>query len=89
MFENATIWIIYLVVINVITFFVYGLDKLKAKRRQWRIPETVLLTLAVIGGSVGAWLGMLVWHHKTAHNEFRFGIPLILAAQVVLFFLVS
>ena len=87
--ENTKILIIYLVAINVVTFFVYGLDKLKAKRRAWRIPEAVLLTLAVIGGSVGAWLGMKVWHHKTAHNEFRFGIPLIIAAQIALFFLVS
>ena len=87
--DNPKILIIYLVAINVVTFFVYGLDKLKAKRRAWRIPEAVLLTLAVIGGSVGAWLGMKVWHHKTAHNEFRFGIPLIIAAQIALFFLVS
>lgn len=89
MLENTNILIIYLVAINVVTFFVYGLDKLKAKRRQWRIPEAVLLTLAVIGGSVGAWLGMKVWHHKTAHNEFKFGIPLIIAAQIALFFWVS
>ena len=55
---------IYLVIINVATFFTYGLDKLKARKTMWRIRETSLLLLAVLGGSIGAWLGMKVWHHK-------------------------
>lgn len=74
--------IIYLVVINVITFFLYGIDKLKAKRARWRVPEATLIGLAVIGGSIGAWLGMMVWHHKTMHKKFKYGIPLILAVQI-------
>lgn len=74
--------IIYLVVINVITFFLYGIDKLKAKRARWRFPEATLIGLAVIGGSIGAWLGMMVWHHKTMHKKFKYGIPLILAVQI-------
>ena len=61
--------LIYLVVINVVTFFMYGIDKWKAKRTKWRIPEATLLGMAVIGGSIGAWLGMKVWHHKTLHKE--------------------
>ena len=77
-----SIVITYLVVINVITFFLYGIDKFKAKRAKWRIPEATLIGLAVIGGSIGAWLGMVVWHHKTMHNKFKYGIPLILAIQV-------
>ena len=56
--------LIYLVSINVVTFFVYGIDKWKAKKSKWRIRETALLGLAVLGGSIGAWLGMKVWHHK-------------------------
>ena len=76
--------LIYLVVINVVTFFVYGIDKYKAVRSKWRIPENMLIGLAVIGGSVGAWLGMKFWHHKTLHAKFRFGIPLILIAQIAL-----
>ena len=60
--------LIYLVVINVVTFFMYGIDKWKAKRTKWRIPEATLLGMAVIGGSIGAWLGMKVWHHKTLHK---------------------
>lgn len=75
----------YLIAINVVTFFVYGIDKWKARRNAWRIPESTLLWLAAAGGSIGAWAGMNVWHHKTLHNKFRYGIPAILAAQLILF----
>ena len=74
----------YLIVVNVLTFFMFGIDKWKAKRHQWRIPEATLLGLAVVGGSIGAWLGMKAWHHKTLHKKFQYGIPLILLAQVAL-----
>ena len=82
--------IYYLLVINAVAFFVYGIDKLKARKGWWRIPESTLLLLAIIGGSVGAWLGMKVWHHKTMHKKFRYGLPLILLLQLsaVLYFLV-
>ena len=76
--------LIYLVAINVVTFFLYGIDKRKAKRGKWRIPEATLLGLAFIGGSIGAWLGMRAWHHKTMHKKFKYGIPLILIAQIAL-----
>lgn len=76
--------LIYLVIINVVTFFMYGIDKWKAKKSKWRIRETALLGLAVLGGSIGAWLGMKVWHHKTLHKKFKYGIPLILITQVAL-----
>ena len=59
--------IYYLAVINIMTFFVYGIDKWKAKHLKWRISEATLLGLAIIGGSIGAWLGMKTWHHKTMH----------------------
>ena len=80
----AKIIVFYLVFINVLTFLLYGIDKWKAKRSRWRIPESVLLGLAAVGGSVGAWLGMRVWHHKTQHKKFRYGVPAILVAQIVL-----
>ena len=67
--------LIYLAVINVVTFFMYGIDKWKAKKSKWRIRETALLGLAVLGGSIGAWLGMKVWHHKTQHKKFKYGVP--------------
>ena len=76
--------IIYLVAINVVTFFMYGIDKWKAQHSKWRIPEATLIGLAVIGGSIGAWLGMRAWHHKTMHKKFQFGIPLIIHAQIAL-----
>lgn len=76
--------LIYLVIINVATFFVYGIDKWKAKKAKWRIRETALLVLAVLGGSIGAWLGMKVWHHKTLHKKFRFGVPAIIIVQLAI-----
>ena len=76
--------IIYLVVINVVTFFMYGIDKWKARKAKWRIREAALLGLAVLGGSVGAWLGMRVWHHKTLHKKFRYGVPAIIIIQLLL-----
>lgn len=79
----------YFVAVNVVTFVVYGIDKWKAKKGRWRISEATLLFLAVIGGSIGAWMGMSVWHHKTLHKKFRYGIPLIFIAQLglILYFL--
>lgn len=74
----------YFAVINVATFFTYGLDKWKAKRSRWRIREAALLTLAVLGGSIGAWLGMKVWHHKTQHKKFRISIPIIIIVQAII-----
>ena len=76
--------LIYLVIINVVTFFMYGIDKLKAKKSKWRIRETALLGLAVLGGSIGAWLGMKVWHHKTLHEKFRYGVPAIIIIQLLI-----
>ena len=83
--------LIYLAVINVVTFFVYGIDKWKAKKSKWRIRETALLGLAVLGGSIGAWLGMKVWHHKTQHKKFKYGVPAIIIIQLALivYFIIS
>jgi len=78
------LFIYYLLVINAVTFIVYGIDKLKAKRGLWRIPEVTLLMLAVIGGSIGAWCGMIVWRHKTKHLQFKIGVPAILIIQLTL-----
>ncbi len=82
--DMQKIIIIYLVVINVVTFFMYGIDKWKARKAKWRIREAALLGLAVLGGSVGAWLGMRVWHHKTLHKKFRYGVPAIIVIQLLL-----
>ena len=79
--------IYYLLGINLLTFFIYGIDKWKAKRNKWRVPEATLLMLAALGGSVGALLGMFVFHHKTKHKKFLIGVPLILLAQLALAYL--
>ena len=109
--------LIYLVAINIATFFMYGIDKWrstsgrllptgrkKAKNSKWRIRETALLGLAVLGGSIEAWLGMKVWHHKTQHKggnrdidnivggyQFKYGVPAIIIIQLALivYFIIS
>ena len=82
--NTITLFLLYIVLINILTFFIYGIDKLKAKKSKWRVPESTLMGMAIIGGSIGAWLGMKVWHHKTLHKKFKYGVPLILVAQTAL-----
>jgi uncharacterized membrane protein YsdA (DUF1294 family) len=74
---------VLLLVLNAITFFVYGIDKWKAKKGKWRISEATLLILAIIGGSFGALLGIKVWHHKTMHKKFKYGVPAIIVLQLI------
>ena len=70
--------LLYLAVMNIIAFSLYGIDKWKSRHDKWRITEARLLSVALLGGSLGAWLGMKIWHHKTLHSKFRYGLPLIL-----------
>ena len=79
----------YILVVNVLTFIVYGVDKGKARRGRWRVPEATLLGLAALGGSVGAWLAMQLFRHKTQKKKFRYGVPAIFVLQLaaVLLFL--
>lgn len=79
---DLKIILLYLFAINIVAFFAFGIDKLKAKRDKWRIPESTLLSMAVLGGSIGALAGMKVWRHKTLHDKFRIGIPVIIALQI-------
>ena len=74
----------YLLAINIVSLSLYGIDKYKAKKNKWRISEATLLMMAVIGGSIGAWVGMRLWHHKTMHKKFKYGIPVIIILQVCL-----
>ena len=76
----------YLICINIITIAVYGIDKRSAVRGKWRIRVSTLLGLAAAGGSVGALLGMHLFHHKTRKKKFTIGVPLMLAAQILLLF---
>ena len=79
---DLKIILLYLFAINNVAFFAFGIDKLKAKRDKWRIPESTLLSRAVLGGSIGALAGMKVWRHKTLHDKFRIGIPVIITLQI-------
>ena len=78
---------IIIAIINIVTFIIYGIDKYKAKKGKWRIPENSLIGLAIIGGSIGAYLGMRVWHHKTMHLKFKYGIPLIIVIQLIIVYM--
>lgn len=79
-----TLIIVYLIVINFISFIMMGLDKYKAKKRAWRIPESTLFVLALIGGSIGSIAGMHLFHHKTRHWYFLYGMPAILIIQILI-----
>ncbi len=79
-----TLIILYLASVNCISFIVMGVDKHKARKRAWRIPESTLFVLALIGGSAGSILGMHLFHHKTRHWYFLYGMPAILILQVLL-----
>ena len=76
---------IYLVIINVLGFLIMGLDKAKAKKQKYRISENTLLFVALIGGSLGSYLGMYCFHHKTKHVKFYIGMPLILFIQILIY----
>ena len=74
---------VYLLAVNIAAFAVYGWDKMCAKRGMWRVPEKILLLLALLGGSVGAMAAMAIFRHKTLHLKFRYGVPLILILQLI------
>ena len=79
--------IIYLAFTNIIAFSMFFVDKNKAQKRQWRIPEKTLLLIAAIGGSLGAWAGMNLFRHKTQHKKFTILVPLIILVHAVLLLL--
>ena len=83
------LFLIYLLIINAAGFLLMLVDKHKARKKLWRIPEATLIGTAVLGGSVGCLLGMYSVRHKTKHLKFTVGIPLILTLQIVLYILVK
>ena len=76
--------LLYLLIINAAGFLLMLVDKFKAKKNRWRIPEATLMAVALVGGSIGSLLGMYTVRHKTKHLKFTVGIPVILALQIVL-----
>lgn len=77
---------IYLIGINVLTFLIYSIDKWKARKARWRIPEDILIWLAIVGGSIGALLGMFLFRHKIRDKKFTLGVPAILAVQIAVYY---
>ena len=84
-----TILLIWVLAWTLIAFALMGIDKWKAQHDSWRIPEKTLFLSAILGGSVGSLAGMYLFHHKTKHLSFTVGMPLILAAQIVLVLLLA
>ena len=82
--ELAVALTAYLFVVNVAAFAAFGIDKRRAKKHQWRVPEKTLFLLAILGGSLGAVCGMCAFHHKTQHWYFKYGLPAILFAHIAL-----
>ena len=77
-------FLLYLLLVNAISFILMLIDKQKARKKKWRIPEATLMGFAAAGGSIGALLGMYTFRHKTLHKKFTVGIPLFLVAQLAL-----
>ena len=82
---QKTFIIISLILINIITFLLFVIDKRKAERHQWRIPETTLLGFSLIGGALGGIIGMMLYHHKVRKPHFSIGLPMILIIQISLY----
>lgn len=80
--------LIYLIVMNLIGLAVMAMDKSKARHHAWRIPEKTLFLVSILGGSVGTWAGMYLFHHKTKHWYFRWGFALLTAAQCAIIYFI-
>lgn len=78
----SNILVIYLIIINIVGFLSMGIDKYKAIKDEWRIPEKTLFIIAILGGALGSWLGMYSFRHKTKHWYFVVGMPLILIVWI-------
>ena len=78
------IFIVFYIIMNLVTFILYGADKAKAKKGKWRIPEKTLLLFAACFGGLGAFLGMKVFRHKTKHTSFRILVPVCMIIQFIL-----
>ena len=75
--------IIFMAFMSIIGFILMGIDKAKAKKGAWRIPEKTLLGIAFVGGGVGVWLGMELFRHKTKHLHFKLGVPIITLLEFI------
>ena len=81
--NHLTAVLVCLAIVNLIAFIAYGIDKRRAKKHRWRIPEITLIMFAAIGGSLGAVVGMSYWHHKTRKLKFVIGVPALLVLWII------
>ena len=77
-------FLVYIVIINIISFIAFGVDKSKSEKNQWRIKESTLIIISLLGGSSGSMMGMIVFHHKLSKKKFYIGIPLIFILNKVI-----
>lgn len=84
--NNKELFYLYIILINVITFISFVVDKNRAKKKRWRIPENRLLFLALLGGTTGGLIGMFMARHKTKHLKFTLGMPIILVINIIISF---
>lgn len=82
--QPGKLLLIYLAAVNIAAFAVMGIDKARARRGRWRVPESTLFLMAVIGGSAGGLIGIYAFRHKTLHRSFTIGFPVILVLQLAL-----
>lgn len=83
--DVITLLLGYFIIMNLIGFALMGIDKYRAKKRSFRIPEATLFIVAIIGGSIGSIIGMYAFRHKTRHWYFVYGMPFILILQIIFF----
>lgn len=83
---NLNTFLIYLIIMNIVSFGLFALDKYRARNGEWRIEERNLFLSAILGGSIGGLLGMYIMHHKTRHLKFKIGMPLIIVIQIILIY---
>ena len=89
MIDKNNIFIIYLIIINIISFAAFGIDKLRAIKKKWRISESALLIISLLGGVMGGLLGMFFFHHKTRKTKFTVLMPLILILHICIIMIVK
>lgn len=83
--DQISVLLPYIIGVNIVAFILMGVDKRKARNHLWRIPERTFWSLAIIGGAIGSFVGMKVFHHKTRHHSFVVGMPLIIIVHFFLF----
>ncbi|GAA0326377.1 DUF1294 domain-containing protein [Oceanobacillus oncorhynchi subsp. oncorhynchi] len=83
--ENISSWLLYILIANMIGFYLMFKDKQKAKQRAYRIPERTFWLLAILGGSAGVYIGMQTFRHKTKHKSFTIGIPVLIVINIISF----